>query len=308
MNMNEQARVSIDAIRRQIPGNADTQWVMVFGSQARGDQRPDSDLDVLHIVNRWCGKYNAVHYDVIRDIVRATPGGVRDVTVLVETPLTIQKYGNLYGSTEYNALREGRVVYGAEGAQHVHTYEMPAAEAARRWLSRAYMQVLYGRQMKQEADRGAMWRMSVEYSLKSALCSRGVRFPFVRDDPRRLYEMLPDGDTLALGGGKLENPGERDAERVYGSVRAFLGEGVPESFAIDDGPWTASDILTCIADLESLRGVTADRMRDVLDERIDILRRRHGLLAEIADGVTVEAAAAAATAGADGKGGRAAGG
>ena len=108
-----------------------------------------------------------------------------------------------------------------------------------------------------------------------------MRLPFGRDDPRRLYGMLPDGRrALALGGGELEKPGEHDAERVYSAIRAFLG-GILETFPIDDGSWTASDILTCIADLESLRGVPADRMRDVLDERIDILRRRYGLLAGI---------------------------
>lgn len=286
--MNERARVSIDAIRSKIPAHKDTEWVMVFGSQARGDQRPDSDLDILHIVSRWCSKYSDVHYRAIKDIIRGAPDGVQDVTILVETPLTIQKYGNLYGTTEYNALREGVVVYESKGAQRLHTYEMSDAESARRWLSLAYMQVLYGRQMRREEDRREMWQKSVTCSIKSLLRARGVRFSFVRDDPRALLALLPGGDAPGIGLGELEKPGEDDAMRAYDAVRKT--SNIPETFATDDGPWAASDIPTCIADLESLRDTRTDQIRDVLDERIGILRRRHELLAGIADGVVVEPA------------------
>ena len=286
--MNERARVSIDAIRSKIPEHRDTEWVIVFGSQARGDQRPDSDLDILHIVNRWCSKYNDTHYHAIKNIIKGTPDGVRDVTILVETPLTIQKYGNLYGTTEYNALREGVAVYEAKDAQRLHTHEMSDAESARRWLSLAYTQVLYGRQMKRVEDRREMWQKSVTCSIKSLLCARGMRFSFVRDDPRALLALLPGGDTPGIGLGELEKPGEDDALRAYDAVRKT--SDIPETFATDDGPWTASDIPACIADLELLRDTPTDQIRDVLDERISILRRRHELLTGIADGVVVEPA------------------
>ena len=287
----------MDALREKMPKHRDTVCLYVFGSQARGDERPDSDLDVLHIVNRWCSKYSDTHYSVVRDIVRDTPGGVQDVTVLVETTLTIQKQGNLYGAAEYGALREGRVIYGEENAHMVHTYDMPAAEAARRWLSRAYMCILHGRQMEAAAGRFSglddMWARSVEFSLNSILCAGGVRFPFVRGDLRRLHGMLPDGEAVVdIGDGVA--PGRRDAERAYGQVRELLGDGVQETFAIDDGLWDTSGILTGIADLELLRSVPADRLRSVLDERIGILRGRLELLTGIADGVVVGPAGRAA--------------
>jgi len=31
--------------------------VVLFGSEARGDARPDSDIDVMAVLNRWSGDY-----------------------------------------------------------------------------------------------------------------------------------------------------------------------------------------------------------------------------------------------------------
>ncbi|MDE0267039.1 MAG: nucleotidyltransferase domain-containing protein [Thaumarchaeota archaeon] len=309
--MNQQAKVSVDAIREKVSKNVDTQWVIVFGSQARGDQRPDSDLDILHIVRKGCDKNNDIHHRAIKDAVDGAAGGVKDVTILVETPITIQKYGNLYGSTEYNALREGVAVYESKNAQHIHTYEMSNAENARRWLSRAYMHILYGRQLAKykrpsaRSGRDTMWNLSVGDSLRSVLCSRGVKFPFTRDDLRRLHGWLPDGagDVLGFDTGMLEHPGERDAERAYSAALTWLGDGVPESFAVDDGPWDVLELPTRIAELEVLRAVPADRIHSVLDEHYKILRRRYEMLTKIADGVAVEAAR-----GGGGRGGKSAGG
>ncbi|MDE0267037.1 MAG: hypothetical protein OXK17_08495 [Thaumarchaeota archaeon] len=92
-------------------------------------------------------------------------------------------------------------------------------------------------------------------------------------------------------------PGRRDAERVYGQVRELLGDGIQETFAIDDGLWGTSSILTGIADLELPRSLQDGRLRSVLDERIRMLRGRLELLTGIADGVVVGTAGRAASGG-----------
>ena len=253
--MNEQARASVDALREQMPKHRGIVCLVVFGSQARGDERPDSDLDVLCVVGDQYGG-GREERSQYRDMVLGIIGGATDATVLVETPASLRTSGSLYGTAAYRALREGMVVWGGENMGLVHTHEMAPAEAAWRWLALSYIRLERGRQMERVVGGGALsslggtWASSVEFALNAALCYRRVRFPFVRGDLRRLHGMLPDGEAVHLGGGTA--PGRRDAERVYGSVRVLLGDG---------GPWDVSDMQAVIAALESLRPVPAGRAR-----------------------------------------------
>ncbi len=67
--------------------------VIVFGSQARGDAKPDSDIDLLVVMPDGTGKREA------RVAMYGTLRGIRVGTdLIVTTPSDIETYGHLVGT------------------------------------------------------------------------------------------------------------------------------------------------------------------------------------------------------------------
>ncbi len=81
--------------------------IVLFGSAARGEMGPNSDIDLLVIKS---GKFNRDR--VTREIYRRLSGAAA-VDALVVTPEEVERYGDSPYLVIYPALREGRVVYGA---------------------------------------------------------------------------------------------------------------------------------------------------------------------------------------------------
>ena len=81
-------------------------WVMVFGSYARGNARPGSDMDLLVVLPEVDNKRKAAiaMRRVLSDLL--VPHDVH-----VTTPEEIERRGWIMGTLLREALRDGRTVY-----------------------------------------------------------------------------------------------------------------------------------------------------------------------------------------------------
>lgn len=92
----------VERIKRQF----DPLRIILFGSWARGDARPDSDLDLLVVLPHVENKRHAAI-----EVLRALNGLPISKDVVVTTPEEIAARGNVIGQVLRPALREGKVIY-----------------------------------------------------------------------------------------------------------------------------------------------------------------------------------------------------
>lgn len=80
--------------------------IILFGSWARGEARPDSDLDLLVVLPSIENKRRT-----LIEILRTLNGLPASKDVIVTTPEEIAQRGHLVGDVLRPALREGKVIY-----------------------------------------------------------------------------------------------------------------------------------------------------------------------------------------------------
>lgn len=80
--------------------------IILFGSWARGDAQPDSDVDLLVVLPRVEDQRRATV-----EILRALNGVPASKDAVVTTPEEIAVRGNVVGLVLRPALQEGKVVY-----------------------------------------------------------------------------------------------------------------------------------------------------------------------------------------------------
>ncbi|PKQ29291.1 MAG: nucleotidyltransferase domain-containing protein [Actinobacteria bacterium HGW-Actinobacteria-10] len=80
--------------------------IVMFGSHARGDARPDSDLDLLVVVPRMPDKR-----ELAAAMLRSLRGIPANIEVIPTDPAEIARRGDMPGDVLRAALREGRTVY-----------------------------------------------------------------------------------------------------------------------------------------------------------------------------------------------------
>ena len=81
--------------------------VILFGSAARGDAGPDSDIDLLVIAKVTNRRKTA------QRIYRKLVGVGAPIDIIVATPGDMRKYKDKVGTIYPTILREGKVVYAA---------------------------------------------------------------------------------------------------------------------------------------------------------------------------------------------------
>ena len=80
--------------------------VMLFGSQARDDARPDSDVDLLVVMENGTDRRS-----IAIEMMRCLGDLTIPKDIVVTTPDEIEKRGHLAGTVLRSALREGRIIY-----------------------------------------------------------------------------------------------------------------------------------------------------------------------------------------------------
>jgi len=100
------ARSAINAMVRRIVTQFDPEQIILFGSHARGDAGPDSDVDLLVVMpDRGAKREQQVEIRVaLHDI--PVP---KDI--IVSTPEEFAWRRNVVGTIEEPAAREGKILY-----------------------------------------------------------------------------------------------------------------------------------------------------------------------------------------------------
>jgi len=99
---------NIDEMVRRIVAEAQPRRIVLFGSAARGDLRPDSDIDLLVIVA------DGVHRRrTAQQLYRALRGIGVPYDIVVATEGDLERHGDVPGYVYRRALAEGRDVYAA---------------------------------------------------------------------------------------------------------------------------------------------------------------------------------------------------
>ena len=192
--MNERATASVNAIIKALPFDIpdDLLLLSIFGSQAKGTERPDSDLDVLFVVRTS----KASPYTAVRDAITKTPGGVTKTTIIPHTPDTVAWTANVYGTVEWGVLREqgAKTLWRAADFDIKQHPDIDYDYSAGRWLDMARKDIF------PEEDYSGSWPGTACFwtylaacnLLRAGLMSARIKFPFTRDI-RVLYGMLsPD--------------------------------------------------------------------------------------------------------------------
>lgn len=93
-------------ITRCIRAVSDPEQIILFGSYARGDAGPDSDLDLLVVKDT----VESTRAEAGR-IYRALAGIRVPVDIIVVRPADVVRYRDLHGTVIRPALHEGTVLY-----------------------------------------------------------------------------------------------------------------------------------------------------------------------------------------------------
>jgi uncharacterized protein len=98
----------LQEIIRRIVEVAQPERIILFGSAARGEMGPNSDVDLL-VIKR--GEFHQGH--LTGEIYMNLHGVGQAVDIILITPEQVEKYGNTHYLVIAPALREGKEIYHA---------------------------------------------------------------------------------------------------------------------------------------------------------------------------------------------------
>ena len=100
----------LDRMVRAIVDEVDPEQVILFGSRARGDQRVNSDIDLIVLEAEPFGPQRSRHKELVR-LYRAVAGCRVPADVLVYSYEDVEYWRDSINHVLARALREGKVLY-----------------------------------------------------------------------------------------------------------------------------------------------------------------------------------------------------
>ncbi len=100
----------LDRMVRAIVDEVDPEQVILFGSHARGDQREDSDIDLIVLEADPFGPQRSRHKELVR-LYSALVGFRVPADVLVYSHEDVEYWRDSVNHVLARALREGKVLY-----------------------------------------------------------------------------------------------------------------------------------------------------------------------------------------------------
>jgi predicted nucleotidyltransferase len=97
----------LDRVVRRIVRRFHPEKVILFGSQARADAGPDSDLDLLVVMD-----FKGTKLDKMVELDETVDDIPMPVDILVTTPEDFAWRKDIVGTIEWPAFHEGKVLYG----------------------------------------------------------------------------------------------------------------------------------------------------------------------------------------------------
>ena len=193
----------IDGIVERVVEIAQPQKVILFGSAARGDTGPHSDIDLLVI------KDGARPGDLMNLIYSHLSGSAVPVDIIVASNATIERYKNSHALVYKPALREGKVMYESQ-SEYGPDDQIPdlpenfppgryPPDDPREWLGRAngnltrattHIPNTYLEDMCYDAQQAA------EKAIKARLIALDVEFPYTHDIKELLQCLETAGDVI----------------------------------------------------------------------------------------------------------------
>lgn len=174
----QEKAAQIGEMARRIAEKFDPLQITLFGSFARGDQRPNSDVDLLVVLAAVNDKHRAA-----AAISRALADIPLANDVVVTSPSDIRSRGDLIGTILRPALTEGQVLFRRPGwTPELGVTPQERLDDARRWLQYAGDDLLFAEDAAKDPHRPPRYaclhaQQSAEKALKAVLIFEQVDFP-----------------------------------------------------------------------------------------------------------------------------------